>query len=93
MANLRQLLKANLIYPEERIVWYRKIYNQRHIAIVTKDGRVKTSDGQIHNSPSKAARHLNSGVSVNGWKIWKVERLGKSLLELRESVGGTYSRN
>ena len=92
MANLRELLKANLINPEEKIVWHRKAHNETHVAFVTKEGKVKTSDGQVHNSPSKAAKHLNSGVSINGWRVWKVERLSKTLLELREQVGGTYSR-
>jgi hypothetical protein len=92
MAKLGELLKAGLINPEEKIIWHRKLQNQWHVAIVTKDGRVKTSDGQIHNSPSKAARHLNAGISINGWRVWKVERLSKTLLELREQVGGTYSR-
>ena len=59
---------------------------------MTEEGKVKTSDGQVHNSPSKAAKHLNDGVAINGWRVWKVERLSKSLLELREQVGGTYSR-
>ena len=52
-------------------------------AVVTSDGFIKTSDGQIHKSPSGAARAFNDGKPIDGWLVWKLEN-GSKLGSLRE---------
>ncbi len=34
-------------------------------------GRIILSDGRPFESPSNAAKALNGGTQVNGWKVWK----------------------
>ena len=41
-------------------------------AFVTSEGFVKTSDGQLHKSPSGAARSFNGGKPIDGWLAWKL---------------------
>ena len=39
---------------------------------VGRDGTWTTDDGVVHGSPSRAARHVNGGTSVNGWRdAWR----------------------
>lgn len=50
-----------------------------HRAMLT-GGRITLEDGRSFDSPTGAARALNGGVSVNGWKAWT--RDGKPLADL-----------
>jgi hypothetical protein len=51
-------------------------------AVVTAEGFIKTSDGQLHKSPSGAARSFNGGKPIDGWLAWKLED-GSKLDSLR----------
>lgn len=51
-------------------------------ALVTSEGLIKTSDGQLHKSPSGAARSFNGGKPIDGWLAWKLED-GSKLGSLR----------
>ncbi len=51
-------------------------------AVVTAEGLIKTSDGQLHKSPSGAARSFNGGKPIDGWLAWKLED-GSKLDSLR----------
>ena len=51
-------------------------------ALVTQEGFLKTSDGQLHKSPSGAARSFNGGKPIDGWLAWKLED-GSKLGSLR----------
>lgn len=84
MANLRDLLKVNSVQVGDSLIWVRKQSGQTHRAQLITNGKIQTEDGQVHNSPSSAAKHCNGGVAVNGWRVWRVERLKKNLLDLRQ---------
>ena len=87
MAALTKLLRDGTLLAGDVIVWRRPIVNATFEATVLSNGKIETSDGLAHNSPSSAAKHLNGGVAINGWRVWKVVRLKKSLLDLRTEKG------
>lgn len=92
MTNLRDLLKENSVQVGDNLIWVRKQSGQTHRAQLMSNGKIQTEDGQVHNSPSSAAKHCNGGVAVNGWRVWKVERLKMNLLNLREELLGRKSQ-
>jgi hypothetical protein len=54
---------------------------------VQANGTLKTPSGTIYRTPSNAAKELNGGIAINGWRVWKLQRNSKSLLEIRETAG------
>lgn len=93
MTSLQDLIRADKIQVGDKLVWSRKNGSGIHVAQVELKGHVKTQDGKIHKSPSSAAKSCNQGISVNGWRVWQVERLGQSLQQIRSENGGTYRRS
>jgi len=87
VAALTRLLKDGTLLAGDVIVWLRPKVNAIYEATVLPNGKIETSDGMAHNSPSSAAKHLNGGVAINGWRVWKVVRLKKSLFDLRTEKG------
>ena len=87
MAALTKLLRDGTLLAGDVIVWRRPKVDATFEATVLSNGKIETSDGMAHNSPSSAAKHLNGGVAINGWRVWKVVRLKKSLLDLRSEKG------
>lgn len=83
MLNLRDLLRAGLVSEGDLLTWRKSGLSVPHEAKLLADGKIETIDGKIHNSPSTAAKHVNSGISTNGWKVWVVHSKGKSLSEIR----------
>ena len=84
MATLRDLLDAGLLTQGQRLFWQKQNSRSQFEATVLESGKILTLDGQIHNSPSSAARHLNNGISTNGWRVWKISADGNSLSDIRE---------
>ena len=70
-----ELVKSGAIPIGTELVWKRRIQGETHTAIVL-DGTIRTTDGKLHKSPSGAARHLNNGKPVDGWKVWKIRESG-----------------
>lgn len=87
MAALTRLLRDGTLLAGDVIVWRRPKVKATFEATVLPNGKIETSDGVAHNSPSSAAKHLNGGVAINGWRVWKVVRLKKSLSDLRAEKG------
>lgn len=73
--NFKTLVEEGQIPEGSILTWTRRIAGTSHIAKVF-DGMIQTSDGILHKSPSGAARHLNGGKPVDGWKVWRVEKSG-----------------
>jgi Restriction Enzyme Adenine Methylase Associated len=84
----KQLVMIGLIPNGTELVWKRRVQGAVHTAIVV-NGTIQTSDGKIHKTPSGAARHLNNGKPVDGWKVWKIESSGLLLdtFRLRDGEG------
>jgi len=83
MSSLRDLLKAGLISSGDDLVWKKQNSSLTFTAKVLESGKIETSDGVAHASPSMAARHVNMGISTNGWRVWQVAKSKQSLSDLR----------
>lgn len=40
---------------------------------MVEDGTIRLSNGDVFTSPSSAALAVNGGISVNGWRVWKMD--------------------
>ncbi len=87
MASLRDLLKSGAISVGDVLLWEKKQSKTVHTVTVQADGTLKASSGAIYRTPSNAAKQLNGGIAINGWRVWKLQRNSKSLLEIREASG------
>ncbi|GAA3726875.1 hypothetical protein GCM10022225_05090 [Plantactinospora mayteni] len=77
------LLDAGMLDPEQ-VISYRPPYSDlAHEAVITKRGRIKLADGREFNTPSGAAKAVNSGRNVHGWYAWRLDTDGPFLHELR----------
>ena len=86
MLSLRNLLEAGLISAGDDLIWKKRNSRLTFTAKIMQNGMIKTSDGVLHNSPSTAARHVNMGMSTNGWRVWQVATSKQSLFELRKML-------
>jgi hypothetical protein len=87
MASLRDLIKTGAIDVGDVLVWEKKQSKTVHTVTVQANGTLKTPSGTIYRTPSNAAKELNGGIAINGWRVWKLQRNSKSLLEIREASG------
>ncbi len=83
LLSLKDLLDAGLISEGDRLVWQKMNSTSSFEAVILRDGRIETKDGKIHTSPSTAARHVNAGISTNGWRVWSVTSKKKTLSQIR----------
>ena len=83
MSSLRDLLEAGLISVGDGLVWKKQNSRLTFTAKILPNGIIETSDGVAHTSPSMAARHVNMGISTNGWRVWQLATSKQSLSELR----------
>jgi hypothetical protein len=84
MTNLRELLKSGALQTGEKLIWKRRVSGKTHTAEVTATGEIVVEDGTKHRTPSRAAKHLNGGKSVDGWIVWKLVRTSSPLGDLRK---------
>ena len=87
MASLRDLIKSGVINVGDVLIWEKKQSKTVHTVTVQANGTLKTSSGATYRTPSNAAKELNGGIAINGWRVWKLQRNSKSLLEIRETAG------
>jgi hypothetical protein len=87
MASLRDLIKSGAINVGDVLVWEKKQSKTVHTVTVQANGTLKTAFGATYRTPSNAAKELNGGIAINGWRVWKLQRTSKSLLEIRETAG------
>jgi len=83
--NLVDLIKQGLVKEGEELIWKRRVQGVTHKAIVVSNGKIRTQDGNVHKTPSGAAKHLNAGRPVDGWLAWKTQR-GFTLSDLRRKL-------
>lgn len=86
MTTIKKLIQEGLLCEGDELVWSRRVQKITHIAHITAEGSIKTSDGNLHKTPSGAAKHLNANKPVDGWIAWKSRKNGKSLNDLRNQV-------
>jgi hypothetical protein len=78
---VQDLLEAEILIPGEQVVFTRPRKGQQFEARIEQDGTFKLADGRTFNSPSVAAMRAADLVSYDGWKAWRVPRLGNRLLD------------
>ena len=78
-----QLIKLGKIEIGTELIWRRRGLKTTHKARVLADGKIETEDGQVHKTPSGAAKYLNGNKPVDGWIAWKVKSTGLPLTRLR----------
>lgn len=82
---LEWMLKEEILDPSEVLVLEGPSMATAFEATLRADGCVIVDNGDVHISPSGAAKHY-LGRNSNGWKRWRVPRLGNQRLhDLRES--------
>ncbi|CAN2230727.1 Restriction enzyme adenine methylase associated [actinobacterium SCGC AAA044-D11] len=86
MVRIKDLMAKGLLAENDELVWKQKTLGVEHIAIITKYGEIRTSDGQLHRTPSGAAKWLNGGKSVDGWLTWKTKKHLDTLDALRKQL-------
>ena len=86
MTRMADLLAKGLISAGDKIIWEQKNLGKKHIATITSGGKIKTADGKEHSTPSGAGKSLNNGKSIDGWLVWKTEKNGEPLDELRKRL-------
>lgn len=85
-ATILELLDAGILEPDELLIWRRPESGDVFEAHITASGQIETEDGELFNSPSGAASALVEH-GPNGWKAWRVPRLGDvRLRELRDEL-------
>jgi hypothetical protein len=82
----KQLVTSGLIPNGTELIWKRRIQGDVHTSTVV-NGTIQTADGKLHKTPSGAARHLNNGKPVDGWKVWKIKSSGLLIDTFRLKAG------
>lgn len=86
LVHIKKLLDEKILESGDVLIWNRKYLGKTFKVTIESSGEIRTENGLLFNSPSGAARHFSSGVAVDGWRIWRVERLGRTLGELRNQL-------
>lgn len=68
---LQDLIKLGVLEPGTEIEML-SIRGTSVQAIITTNGKIQLSSGEVFQSPSAAARFLRNGISANGWKTWRL---------------------
>ncbi|WP_284346927.1 hypothetical protein [Frankia sp. Cppng1_Ct_nod] len=80
-ATLADLIDAGLLRADDRLVGRRG--GRLFQAALTADGRIRTASGEIHRSPSAAAKAATGAPNPGDWRFWRVERTNDTLFETR----------
>lgn len=81
------LIDAGLLVVGEALEFPRPRRDEIFHAIVEADGGIRTADGQVWPSPSRAAMSAANVPSYDGWHAWRVPRLsGIKLDQLRQRL-------
>ena len=82
----KELVRAGIIPNGTELIWKRRVQGDVHSAKVSNEC-IQTSDGKLHKTPSGAARHLNNGKPIDGWKVWKIKSTGELIDIFRDMPG------
>lgn len=83
--NLKDLIDANLLHSDDRLIFKRPRKRDTHFAIVTEDGRLTLDDESVFTTPSRAASTA-AGTPIDGWHAWLVESTSTTLDALRSQL-------
>jgi len=77
------LMEADLVALGDRLVWVRPKLGDRYEGEIAAGGAIRLTDGRTFSSPSRAASEAAGIAAYDGWYAWKVERLDRTLNDLR----------
>lgn len=81
------LIEAGILHANEPVEFVRPRLGEHYEAVILADGTFQLPDGVVKDSPSRAAMHAAELAAYNGWRAWRVPRLGGTkLFELREQL-------
>ena len=80
------LLEHGLVQPGDKLTWTRPQKGTSYEATITDNGAIQIQGGGTYSSPSRAAMEAADIPSYDGWYAWKVERVGKTLNDLRHEL-------
>lgn len=80
------LLKAGLLQAGDGLTFHRPRLNETYTATVTARGLIALPDGSEYQAPSRAAAEVAGLSAIDGWSAWNVDRLSRSLFELRADL-------
>jgi len=90
---MTDLLDAELLQPDDRLVWERPRLGETYGAKVVANGAIELEDGRRFVSPSRAAMEAANVPAFDGWLAWRVERLNGALLnDLRVELAERRAR-
>lgn len=77
------LVDAGVLMSGDELTWQRRQQQKTYYASVRSDGGLTVMGlaRAEHDSPSSAAREA-AGYEVNGWRVWRHTKSGKTLDEL-----------
>jgi hypothetical protein len=78
---LAMLIDAGLLAVGDHLLWNRPRSGDLVTASIVAGGLVRIEDGRQFDTPSRAAqeaskRSTSKRSAVDGWTVWRVERLG-----------------
>ena len=72
----KQMKHKDRVIPKVGSKYEKKMRSggEYHMTVVKVEGRVGYRVGKdVFSTPSAAARSVNGGQEVNGWRFWKIE--------------------
>jgi hypothetical protein len=82
---LDDLIKSGVLTAGTVLVWPRR--TMTHSAKLLATGHIRLATGDVFDTPSGAAKHLNDGRPVDGWLAWRVtDESGARLADIRETL-------
>jgi len=80
------LIEYGLLEAGDAMTWTRPKKGETHRATVDDNGAIRLHDGRTFGSPSKAAAIAAGLNAYDGWYAWTVDRVGKTLDDLRRDL-------
>lgn len=82
------LIEAGLLVVGDRLTWVRPKKGETHRAEITENGSISLDGAGSYTSPSRAAAEAADLPAYDGWYAWTVDRVGKTLNDLRHDLHG-----
>lgn len=79
---ITDLMNAGVLKSGDVLIHKRTIQKQVIEVVITSSGSIKFKDGLEFNTPTSAAKYASGASNVNGWRYWKVRRVGCYLADL-----------
>lgn len=83
---IEDLVEHGYLQPGDRLVWRRPQIGEEHWGTITEEAQIRLDSGEVHWSPSGAAKAAADVAAVDGWSSWRKEASNEKLTELRRRL-------